>query len=90
MNWFASMIRPSEQERVFVATNMPTADELVNLGTAALVSAEVKVTGDEFRRLMVRVEMLVPSPSEEPEQYLRFWRSTFPTMARELIAQRTT
>lgn len=90
MNWFASMIRPSEQERVFVATNMPTPDEIVSLGTEALAKAGVEVTDGEFRRLMVRAEMFIPSPSENPDRYVEFWNSDFPDMARDLIAERTT
>jgi len=88
MSWFSRFIAPLKAEPVYVVADFPTAEELVNRGTASLTAAKVNVTGDEFRRLMVRVEFFVPSPSANPKGYLEFWKSVFPAMALELIAER--
>jgi hypothetical protein len=89
VNWITRFINRPEPEIVFVSTAVPTAHELATRGAIALEEAGIDVTEGELRRLMVRAEMFVPSPTE-PALYIDFWRSVFPAMALELIAERTT
>jgi hypothetical protein len=87
MNWISRLIHPPTPESVFTPAKIPPARELVSQGACSLKSAGIEVTEMEFRRLMIRVEFFVPSPTDT-KRYVDFWESVFPAMAIELIEAR--